>query len=394
MTPVRRRMALGAILVLAAATRLHHLSAPMTDSLQAKQVYVANKARGVARPPFNPLRSSLDFLDASGDRTRLAEEVPVYPALLASGYRLFGEREWVGHSLSLLGTILALLAFFDLVRREWDDRSALWATTLFSACPLLIFYGRAVLPDPWMIAGMIGSAAFYRRYLDTRKLGWFMAAAICGSLAALFKYFGLMAVIPLAEMTWRHEGSWRGLFSRRFSALCAVLVAPVAAWMGIVFLRMPNPVQSGWVDGVVYPYLVFQSPGVLVSRFFWGEMFGRFPVRDCGPIAGFLMALGIAATVRRRLATPTSRLAMLGGWSVMGVAFFLLLAPKVRDHDYYGMMLLPAVAMWATLGLQASPGDRRNLRPWPSCWPWWCNRRGWRRGSSARIRANGHLLKR
>ena len=37
----------------------------------------------------------------------------------------------------------------------------------------------------------------------------------------------------------------------------------------------------------------------------------------------------------------------------MGVIYYVLLAPKFRDHDYYELMMLPAAALWATRGLLA-----------------------------------------
>lgn len=96
----------------------------MADSLQAKQVYVANKARSIARAPFNPMRNSLDFLDNNGERLILTEEIPLYTALLGLGYRIFGERDEVGHALSLLGSLLAILALYDLAKREQGQHGA------------------------------------------------------------------------------------------------------------------------------------------------------------------------------------------------------------------------------------------------------------------------------
>ncbi|MDB5349648.1 MAG: glycosyltransferase [Planctomycetota bacterium] len=354
-----RRLALAAILIASAAVRLYHVSAPMADTLQAKQIYVANKARSIARAPMNPLRNTLDFLDDRGGRMALTEEVPLYHGLLGLGYRVFGERDWVGHALSLLGTLAALLAFFDLVRREWDDRSALVATVLLSASPLFIFYGRAVLPEPWMLAGMLASAACYRRYLDSAAKSarrWLVAASIAGLAAALFKYFGLMVLVPLAAMAWRDAGSWRGLRSRSFLTMAAVMIAPVFAWIVVVFLRSPNPLRSGWVDGKVYPYLILQAPEVLLAKPFWAGLFGRFLVRDCGPVTAVLIGVGVLGTWFRTRRDGTGRLdaslGTLGAWTVMGLSFYVLLGPKLCDHDYYELMMLPAAALWATRGLQ------------------------------------------
>ena len=346
------RIILLAILGLALIVRLYHLASPVADSLQVKQNFTANKARCIAGPPFDPLRNSFDFLDEAGHRTALSEEIPLFSTVLAAGYRMFGEQDWIGHALSLIGTLVALLALFDLVHREANDEIALMATALMAASPLLIFYGRAVMPDSWMLAGMLGSAAFYRRYLDEIKSRWLILAAIAGLNAATFKYFGLMVVIPLAEMTWRAFGSWKALFSRRFLGLLAIMISPIMLWMAFVFFKTPNPVESGWVEGHVYPYFVFQSPKILLSKTLYAAFFERFLVKDCGPMLAGLIAIGIAMArkVGRSQASPIH---FLRGWSLMGLGFFFLLGPKLRDHDYYELMMLPAAAIWGALGLQA-----------------------------------------
>jgi hypothetical protein len=359
----RPGVALAAILVLATLTRLHQLDGPMADNLQAKQVYIANKARSIARPPFNPLRNTLDFLDPEGRRIVLVEEVPLYTGLLGLGYRLFGEREAVGHLLSLLGSLVAVAAFFDLARREVGQGRAIAATLIFASAPLFIFYGRAVLPDPWMLAGMLGCAACYRRYLDGLGRGWLIGAAASGILAAGFKYFGLMVLIPLTAMTWRREGL-AGCLRVRYAGLVAAIVAPIAAWMAFVFIQGPNPVSVGWTGGdVVKPYLIVQAPGVLLDRGLWASFASRFLVRDCGPVAAGLIVLGVLATARGRV-----RPGPVGAWTAMGLLFYVLLGPKLLDHDYYELMMLPAASLWAAAGWEALAGGvaSRSRRPDPA----------------------------
>jgi hypothetical protein len=346
-------LALAAILALATVTRLYRLDGPMADNLQAKQVYIANKARSIARPPFNPLRNTLDFLDDRGGRIVLTEEVPLYTGLLAAGYRLFGERDAVGHLLSLVGSLVAIAAFFDLARREHGDRVGTVATLLLASSPLFIFYGRAVLPDPWMLAGMLTCAACYRRHLDGGGRGWLIASALAGIAAGSFKYFGLMVLLPLADMTCRARG-WRAVLGVRFVSLAAAIVLPIALWMGLVFTRTPNPVASGWTGGdAVMPYLIVQAPGVLLDRGFYASFFSRFLVRDCGPIAMALIAVGLWASARRR-----QRPGPVGAWTAMGLLFYLLLGPKLLDHDYYELMMLPAASLWAAHGWSALSAGR------------------------------------
>ena len=72
-----------ALVVIAALMRLYQFQGPLLDRLYVKQVYEANHARNIAAPPLDPLRSTLDFLDDTGQKMELQEEVPLYNALVA-----------------------------------------------------------------------------------------------------------------------------------------------------------------------------------------------------------------------------------------------------------------------------------------------------------------------
>lgn len=347
---------LAAILAYALTVRLYQLDAPLADHLQAKQVYSANKARQIAKPPFNPGRLTLDLLDDDGHPMALVEEVPLYITALAAFNRVLGERELWGRFLSITGTLIAITAFFALVRREFGARLASVSSLLMAASPLLIFYGRAVLPDPWMLAAMLVAAYSYRRYLDDprRPWRWLLAAAGSAILAVAFKYWGLMILVVFTAMAAKaSRQNQRDWLSPRFFFLIISVLVPVALWMTLVFFRARNPVTQGWVAGQTEatPYLVFQQPAVLLDKR-WYAALVRFVWRDCGPLATPLIALGILASRRSGIGSPTDR-GSLAGWSLMGGLFFILLAPKLVDHDYYELILLPAACLWAGLGWQA-----------------------------------------
>src|SRR5262249_26533982 len=247
------------------------------------------------------------------------EEAPAYSGLVGLCYRLFGEREWLGRMWSILASIVALVAFRDLVEREFDGRTALVATLFLAVCPLFIFYGRAVLPDPAMLAGMLAAACCYRRYLDGDGRGWWLLALLAGGLGALFKYYGLMVLIPLADMERRRDG-WRACCRLRFLVLVVGIFVPVALWTLAIFDRNPNPSRGGI-------YFLFQQPSMLLDGVLYKRLIERFLWKDCGPFTMLFLVIGIGAVLmRRKRATPVY------AWTLMGLLFYFLLGPKLDRH--------------------------------------------------------------
>jgi hypothetical protein len=324
----------------AIAVWLTTLDAPLFDGMAVKQIFVAHKARAIAGPPFDLTNSSFAILDDDGKRLQLTEEVPVYTGLLAAGYRLFGEHDWVGRLLSVLFSILALVAFRDLVARTADGVIADVATGLLTICPVFLFYGRAVQPDSAMLALMLVTACCYDRHLERGGRPWLVATAIAGMLAALVKYYGLMVLIPLAFASARRRGP-RGFVAPELFALAGIMIAPVAIWIAAVFVPTHNPAQ----DKV---YFLFQMPELLWQPTLYARLFDRFLFKDCGPVTTLLFAVGVSVAIVRR-----DRPRAFDGWAVMGLVFYFALGPLLRYHDYYELMLLPAATVWAAWGLRA-----------------------------------------
>jgi len=339
--PVRwKTVALAAVLGCAVLFRLYHIEAPLVDDMPMKQVAIANKARNVAGPPYALFRNTFDFLDNEGHPGTLTEEFPLYVGLMGGCYRLFGQHEWFGRAWSILATAIAIAAFYDLVRLSSSPERALVAAFLFSMCPLLLFYGRSFQPDPSMLACMLATAAFYQRYLLDGRRRWWIAAALAGMLGPLFKNYALMVLIPLADRTRRHMG-WSALIRPGFVLLSMVMAAPVMVWTALVFVQSPNPAETN-------TYFLFKMPELLWQAPLYERFFDRFLYKDCGPITALLLLVGVWAALFRK-----ARVEGLAAWTFMGLLFYFLLGPKLLCHDYYGLMLLPAAALWGALGWQS-----------------------------------------
>ena len=329
-------LAVVGVILCSALLRLYRIDAPLIDGFWDKQIAMANLSRNMAGPPFHLLNASYDFcLSPDGQRMPHTEEIPLYHGLVALGYRIFGEQDWFGRVLSAAGSLLAIAAFMGLMRREYDYGFAVVAGVIFAVCPLLLYYGRAVVPDTCMLGFMLAAAYGFRRALDDNSLGWLVACGFAGLTAVAFKYYGLIVLLPMAEM------AWRGQRAKGLAKLClpaALMIVPLAAWMLLIFFRTPNPAQNG-------AYFIFQQPSILLESKFWSRLADRFLWKSCGPVTAILMGVGLYAVLsgRRRAGAVLS-------WTVMGLAFYFLLGPKSWGHEYYELMMLPGAAGWAALG--------------------------------------------
>jgi hypothetical protein len=188
-----------------------------------------------------------------------------------------------------------------------------------------------------MLALMLVAACCYERHLERVGWRWLVASAIAGMLAALVKYYGLMVLIPLAFASARRRGV-RGFVAVELFVLAAVMIAPVAIWMAVVFVPTHNPAQ----DKV---YFLFQMPQLLWQPALYARLFDRFLFKDCGPVTTLLYATSVIVALVRR-----DRPRAFDGWAVMGMLFYFALGPLLRYHDYYELMLLPAAMVWAAWG--------------------------------------------
>jgi hypothetical protein len=352
---LRGGVILAVILIGAVVVRLYHINAPIVDQLFTKQVHTANKARHMAGPPWNPNRDTMDFLDEAGQPAHFVEEFPLYCGWVAGCYACLGEAEWLARLCTIACALVVVAGLADLARREFQDEAmGLMAGFIAAFSPLLIYWGRCVSPDVGMLGAMVVAAAAQRRRLDGGGWGWLLLACLAAACCGLFKPYGLMVLIPLCDQILRAHGLRRGLSRWESWAIIAATILPLATWIVLVFLPAPNPITRT-------QYFLWQVPDSILSPRFYEALFWRLPVKDLGPITAVGLGAGLITLIRGRAQGRP-----ILSWAVMGLAFFVGCAPKLLDHDYYELCLIPAGAMtaalgWRTIGrrLEASRGWSR-----------------------------------
>ncbi len=177
-----------------------------------------------------PSSTDVDQRAASAGRGPLAEP-PLLAIAVAGIWRLVGlEPLGVGGVLTSLVWVLGGWWIYALGRRLTSRLAGLVAAAVFMWAPLGIITSRSFLPDPIMVAAIVG--ATQRLVIDDenqdRRSFWL--AALAGGFAVFTKSVAIFFVLPVLAGLAVHRDGWRGLVRRRTIGMAVVTVIPAVAW--------------------------------------------------------------------------------------------------------------------------------------------------------------------
>lgn len=153
-----------------------------------------------------------------------AQYPPGWPALLAAGGTLFGDRPDVYFAMAALATAVALLLFFDVIRRHWGAAISLAFLAVAAVNETLLRYsGRVLAEAPLLACLAVTLWALSVPHPSTRRL---VAGTVAAIAAALMRTVGAVAIGALVLEL---------LLARRIRAAVLVGLASlvaVGAWLG------------------------------------------------------------------------------------------------------------------------------------------------------------------
>jgi 4-amino-4-deoxy-L-arabinose transferase-like glycosyltransferase len=128
---------------------------------------------------------------------------PGYPYFLAGLYEVFGKHWDVGrYAGALLGTASVGL-LWDVVRRVWDGRLALWTAAIAAILPSLVWIGGGLTAESLFIPLMLGAVWAAVRHRDAGGSGWWvLAAGVLLGLAVITRTNGAIVLLPLLVAAW------------------------------------------------------------------------------------------------------------------------------------------------------------------------------------------------
>jgi hypothetical protein len=292
-----------------------------------------------------PSSADVDQRVASAGRGPLAE-----PPLLAIGvaaiWRLVGaEPLGVGGVLASLCWTLGGWWIYALGRRLSGRIGGLVAAGVFMWAPLGILSSRSFLPDPVMVAAIVGATLLL--VIDDAKQDRrsFWLAALAGGFALFLKSVAIFFVVPvLAALAVQRDG-WRGLVRRRTIGMVAVTLIPAVLWQfySASLLHFPSDQTAGRI-----------LPELLVTSHFWSAWW------NLATLTAGLMTL-LIAVVGLVVAAPRTRW-VIGSLFAGYIVFGLLFDYHYSTHIYYHLPLLVPVSLGAGVAIEQATGFARSKR--------------------------------
>jgi len=210
------------------AIRLEGIGNELIDHHTFRQGTEAMMARDFHRNGFDLLHPHI--YGYSNGPTVFVNEFPLYPAIVASLYRVYGEREILGRIISLLASLGTGLLVYFLLRLFHTGSAPFFGSLLFMLSPLGSYVGRCYLRHPLafflMILGFYMWLHWVRRPTWSLWLGvWF---AITASVMTNFAnaYIGLPMLVALLTARGR-----KGLADHRPWTLALGILLPTFAWV-------------------------------------------------------------------------------------------------------------------------------------------------------------------
>jgi 4-amino-4-deoxy-L-arabinose transferase-like glycosyltransferase len=334
---------LAGLIFLALAARLFKISQPYVDEWSFKQGTIAMIAENFYRNGFNIFYPQINWAgDAAG---YIGTEFPLVPFLASLLYVPFGVHDWIGRSVSVMFSLLALPFFYLLVKKISNERSALLAALIYALAPLSIFASRSFMSDMTSLGLSIIALYLFSEWLDrSNNRSLLLAAAAATTLAILVKAPAAIVGLPLAYMAWE-QYRWKFIFEPRVWLFgCLSILFPIAWYAHAYYITLSYPpYQFAGSDGVSLERLHFYTA---VARRLVGS--SLTPVVAAGMLAGLFLP-------------PPTKYGRMFYWWLAATGLFIIIAGFGNRHPWYQLHVVPVAAAFAGRAFDAGVRKIRAL---------------------------------
>jgi len=330
------------LLILALLLRLYKLNTPILDWHSFRQADTASVTREYVKNGINILvpkyhdLSNIQSGSANPEGYRMVE-FPIVNAGLAWLIRTIPSLDLVVVSRfsSALISLVTVVALYYLGTAWSGKQVGFIAALVFATLPFAVFYSRAVLPEPYLLACSTSAIAFFYHWLKHSSWLAFITSFGLLTLSFLLKPFTVfLAPVFLAMIVVQKNRLNR---KKIFGLLLMTLsILPTLAWRHWI-LNFPTGVPvSDWL---------YNGNGIrLRPAWFRWLFYERLTKLILGFVGVIFLPFGILKPSQKEIWL------YLGWWAGIFV-YLIIIATGNVQHDYYQNLLLPILSLSIARGM-------------------------------------------
>lgn len=340
---MKYKILLAIILFLAFALRLYRFNNPIGDWHAFRQADTSAVSKEFVQNGFNvfaPTYFDISNIQSGQDNPNgyRMVEFPIYNIFQAGGYTLLGTfslEEW-GRLVTIFSSVLSTLFIYLLVKKFSNETTGLFASFFYAVLPFSVYYGRVILPDPSASMTILAGVYFFQKALEGKKLNfWILFIGILFTTSSfLLKPFTLFFTLPMLYIAWVRYGI-------QFIKKWFLWVFAILSLIPLIFWRMWI---SQFPEGIPASQWLFNEGNIRFTGayFYWifADRLGRL-------LLGYT---GYAFLLLGFLKKNEKHFGFFLSFAISALIYIVVIARGNVQHDYYQILILPAVCMFLGRG--------------------------------------------
>ncbi len=321
-----------------------------------RQCHTLAVARNFHQESMNILRPRVDKRNDTSGVTGM--QFPSYEYLVALGYKILGEHNFIHRILSLLLTFLACIAMYRIgIAIFRSEFVGIAGAAMLPWSPDLFYHSANALPDVLALTAGLWGVALAVQYRITRHIStifWSGGLILLGALTKVqYLSFGLPILILFYQDRRRREIGKTEY--RLFLELSSLVLMLTASWY--IYARELRR-TSGLLDfGLHFNPVSDFVEGLSILR---QNLLSDLPELYLNYASFALMLVGLIHFVSRRWRNSEWSLVAIFWGSTLALYHILELG-QMKDHAYYAMVYLLPLMLLAMNGVKVV-ADRLNKR--------------------------------
>ncbi|MBI3018679.1 MAG: glycosyltransferase family 39 protein [Deltaproteobacteria bacterium] len=245
------------------------------------------------------------------------------------------ESLFVGRILSFIFFLLGTVFLYRFTSRQYGEAIAWWVLIFWGNAPLLLAYSTQFLAEMGMMVSFLGALYFISQYFDTKRVGYYWAALLCGMAMPAFRYYGAFLFIPLLFYGWNRESK----INFRLGCFFVLPIIIPSLWLMYSLTAVENPITmhqnyENWHWGA-WKYYLWDS------FFYYEIMFSRLSQYILTYVGFALFILGIFLNYRDFF--------LLSSLFMMALSMGIFTLGH-HNHEYYQVKFIPFLVILASSG--------------------------------------------